>query len=96
MVPRAAHVERRSRRRTERIPLTLLMKNQGREFERSAATVNFSEEGLRVQTTAPLSEGQIVFVFSGRGFSPLGYCQVVWVREADRAHRTEAGLKLMN
>ncbi|MBI1940908.1 MAG: PilZ domain-containing protein [Acidobacteria bacterium] len=92
----ASPIQRRSRRKTERIPVTLLLKNQGRELERSASTVDLSDEGLRVQTTAPLSEGQIVYVISGRGYSPLGYCRVVWVRESDLTHRNEAGLKVVN
>ncbi len=96
MAPDSGQIERRSRRKTERIPVTLLMKNQGQESERRASTVDRSEQGLRVRTTAALSEGQIVYVLSGRGYSPLGYCRVVWVREADRAQRKEAGLRLMN
>ena len=96
MAPDSGHIQRRSRRKTERMPVTLLMKNQGQEFERSASTVDLSEQGLRVRTTAALSEGQIVYVLSSRGYSPLGYCRVVWVRESDQARRNEVGLKLMN
>jgi hypothetical protein len=58
--------------------------------------VDISKEGLRVQTTAALSEGQIVYVLSSRGFSPLGYCRVVWVRELELARRNEAGLRVLN
>lgn len=96
MAPDAGHIERRSRRKTERIPVTLLMKNQGQEFERSGSTVDLSARGLRVRTTAVLSEGQVVYVHSSRGYSPLGYYRVVWVREADHARRNEAGLRLLN
>ncbi len=96
MAPDAGNIKRRSRRKTERFPITLLMKDQGREFERSASTVDHSEKGLRVRTAVPLSEGQIVYVLTSRGFSPLGYCQVVWVRETNPARQSEAGLKLMN
>ena len=96
MAPDAGDAKRRFRRKTERIPVTLLMKDRGREFERSASTVDLSESGLRVRTAAELSEGQIVYVLASRGYSPLGYCRVVWVRETDHIRRNEAGLKLMN
>jgi PilZ domain len=91
----ARYVERRSRRRTQRVPVTLLMKNQGQEFERSGSTVDLSAQGLRVRTAAVLSEGQAVYVLSSRGYSPLGYSRVVWVREADHAPINEAGLSLL-
>jgi PilZ domain len=96
VAPDTGNIKRRFRRKTERIPITLLMKNQGLEFQRTASTVDFSEQGLRVRTTAELSEGQIVYVLASRGFAPLGYCRVVWVRETDHIRRNEAGLKLMN
>jgi hypothetical protein len=96
VAPDAGNIKRQFRRKTERIPITLLMKNQGLEFERSASTVDLSEQGLRVRTSADLSQGQIVYVMSSRGYSPFGYCRVVWVRETDHIRRNEAGLKLMN
>jgi hypothetical protein len=96
VAPDAGNIKRQFRRKTERIPITLLFKEQGQEFERSASTVDLSEQGLRVRTSADLSEGQIVYVVSSRGYSPLGYCRVVWVRETDQIRRHEAGLKLMN
>jgi len=96
VAPDTGNIKRRSRRKTERIPVTLMLKDQGREFERSASTVDFSDEGLRVRTAAPLSEGQIVYVLASRGFIPLGYCRVVWVRETNLQRPNEAGLKLMN
>ena len=96
MAPDAVDTKRRFRRRTERIPVTLLLKDQGREFERSASTVDLSESGLRVRTRAELSEGQIVYVLVGGGYSRLGYCRVVWVRETDHIRRNEAGLQRMN
>jgi hypothetical protein len=96
VAPDTGNIKRRFRRKTERVPVTLLLKDQGQEFERSASTVDTSQAGLRVRTMAGLSEGQIVYVLSSRGYSPLGYCRVVWVRETDHNRRHEAGLKLVN
>ena len=96
MVPDAGHVERSSRRKTQRIPVVLLMKKQGQEFQHSGSTVDVSAEGVKVRTTAGLSEGEVVYV-SCRGYAPLGYSRVVWVRgSADHALRNEVGLRLMN
>ena len=96
MAPNAGYVERSSRRKTQRILVVLLMKKQGQEFQRSGSTVDVSPEGVRVRTAAGLSEGEVVYV-SCRGYPPLGYSRVVWVREsADHALRNEVGLRLMN
>jgi PilZ domain len=92
----ARYVERRGRRRTQRVPVMLLTKTQGQESLRSGSTVDVSAEGIRVRTGAALSEGQVVYLLSSRGYLPLGYTRVVWVREADHARGNEAGLRLMN
>jgi hypothetical protein len=83
-------VPRRSERIPKRTPVLVVVKNQGLERTLTAATVNISARGLRVQTRRSLERGQAVYVLPGREKTPTGYGRVVWVTQA------EAGLEFLN
>ncbi len=81
---------RRSRRISKRTPVSVVVKKQGLETTLTAATVNISAHGLRVQTRRNLERGQFVYVLPTRGKTPSGYGRVVWVSQV------EAGLEFLN
>ena len=92
---------RRSERVASRIPVTLLAKSMGLEFEQPASTIDLSKHGLRIQTfeplnpARPLSPGQPVCVLGSRG-ARLKYCQVVWVRAVESDGPVQAGLEFLS
>lgn len=81
---------RRSRRISKRTPVSVVVKKQGLETTLTAATVNISARGLRVQTRRNLERGQFVYVLPNRGKTPSGYGRVIWVSQV------EAGLEFLN
>lgn len=83
-------IPRRSERVTKRLPVSLVVKNQGNETTLMASTVNVSPHGLRVQPRRSLQPRQAVYALPGRGVTPSGYCRVVWVTQA------EAGLEFLD
>jgi hypothetical protein len=83
-------VPRRSQRISTRTPISVVVKKQGLETTLTAATVNISAHGLRVQTRRSLECGQAVYVLPGREKMRSGYGRVVWVTQA------EAGLEFLN
>ena len=92
---------RRSERRAQKLPVTVLAKSMGLEFEQPASTLNVSQKGLRILTDGPFDEarplnpGQIVYVY-GAGDTRLGFCRVVWVHTDRSEDPSEAGLEFFS
>ena len=84
-------------RRVERwvglMPITLLVETSGDKFEHRASTVDLSKRGLRIRTTASLTAGQTLDVYSPTG--RLGHCRVVWVTGAGDERPGEVGLEIL-
>ena len=80
----------------KRIPISLVVKTDGKESRRSGATVDISLAGLRVQTIYPLYQGQAVYLLPTRGAALSGYYRVVWVRQVRESTPPEAGLQVLN
>lgn len=87
---------RRAERITKRIPISLVVKTNGKETTRSGATLDISPAGIRVQTIRPLYEGQAVYLLPTKGEASSGYYRVVWVRQTAESTPPEAGLKVLN
>ena len=84
-------------RRVERwagvMPVTLLVESDGRTYEQPASTVDLSQRGLRIRTTAALSQGQALEVT--RGGKRVGLCRVVWVSPGGFERPSEVGLEIL-
>ena len=87
---------RRAERVNKRIPISLVVKANGKESTRSGATLDVSTAGLRVQTIRPLYQGQAVYLLPTKGEASSGYYRVVWVRQAAESTPPEAGLQILN
>ncbi len=87
---------RRAERITKRIPISLVVKTNGKETTRSGATLDVSTAGLRIQTIRPLYQGQAVYLLPTKGEASSGYYRVVWVRQTAESTPPEAGLKVLN
>lgn len=74
--------------------MTLLVESDGKKYEQIASTVDLSKRGLRIRTTAALSQGQILDVICKRWH--LGHCRVVWVAPAGFDRPSEVGLEILN
>lgn len=81
---------------TKRIPISLVVKTNGKESTRSGATLDVSRAGLRVQTIRPLYQGQAVYLLPTKGEASSGYYRVVWVRQTAESTPPEAGLQILN
>ncbi|MFB3921784.1 MAG: PilZ domain-containing protein [Terriglobia bacterium] len=87
---------RRVERINKRIPISLIVKTDGKETTRSGATLDISPMGLRIQTIRPLYQGQAVYLLPTKGEASSGYYRVVWVRQTRESSPPEAGLKVLN
>ena len=97
MADAPSRIPRRSERISESVPITLLAKFSGIQTEFPASTVDYSEHGLRVRTSFPLSQGQAVFARSADQEIDLGFCRVVWAQTTEiDSPTTEAGLAYVN
>lgn len=83
-------VPRRSQRVAKRVAVSLVVKNQGSEATLLTSTVNVSAHGLCVHIRRSLQRGQFVYALARRGYTPAGYCRLVWVTQ------TAAGLEFLN
>ena len=85
-------------RRVERwagmVPVTLLVDADGKKYKQIASTVDFSQRGLRVRTTAALHQGQVLEVFWHEG--RLGKCRVAWVTPGGLDRPSEVGLEILS
>jgi hypothetical protein len=85
-------------RRVERwagmVPVTLLVDADGKKFKQIASTVDFSQRGLRIRTSAALRQGQMLEVFWHEG--RLGECRVAWVTPGGLDRPSEVGLEIVN
>ena len=86
-----------SPRRTERwngvMPVTLIVDAQGMKFEQPASTVDLSERGMRIRTTATLSQGQMLEVYCWG--KRVGCCRVVWLSPGGTDRPGEVGLEIL-
>lgn len=89
MSERQDFIPRRFNRRAEEMPVTLLLEATGDETRQAAATIDYSEHGLRIQNDAPLVAGQLVYV------PYFGHCRVVWVGTSKSGGTSEAGLEVL-
>lgn len=87
---------RRAERISKRIPISLVVKTDGKESRRSGSTLDVSTAGLRVQTIRPLYQGQAVYLLPTKGEASSGYYRVVWVRQTAESTPPEAGLQMLN
>jgi len=87
---------RRAERINKRIPISLVVKTNGKETTRSGATLDVSPAGIRIQTIRPLYQGQAVYLLPTKGEASSGYYRVVWVRQTSESSPPEAGLKVLN
>jgi hypothetical protein len=78
-----------------RIPVMLILKHLGWEFQHSAWRVDLPSGGLRIRTEPALNEGQVVYLFSDEGVLRPRYCRVVWVPTEGSDRPCEAGLELL-
>jgi hypothetical protein len=78
------------------MPITLVVKSQGKQSTHTVSTVNLSKHGVRIQSRLPLNPGQAVFAWPRQGNWPAGYFRVVWVDAAGSRPVQEAGLELVN
>ena len=85
-------------RRVERwsgmVPVTLLVDADGKKFKQIASTVDFSQRGLRIRTSAALRQGQLLEVFWHEG--RLGECRVAWITPGGLDRPSEVGLEIVN
>ena len=86
----------RPERISKRIPVSLIVKANGKEARRAGSTLDISRGGLRIQTIRPLYEGQAIYLLPAKGAPHSGYYRVVWVRQTNESAPPEAGLKLLN
>jgi hypothetical protein len=86
-----------SPRRLERwsgvMPVTLVVDSQGMKFEQPASTVDLSDRGMRIRTTATLTQGQTLEVFCWG--KRVGCCRVVWVSPGGVDRPGEVGLEIL-
>jgi len=94
MMSIAAPPPRRVERWAGMVPVTLLVDADGKKYKQIASTVDFSQRGLRVRTTAALHQGQLLEVFWHEG--RLGKCRVAWVAPGGLDLPTEVGLEIVN
>lgn len=87
---------RKAERISKRIPISLVVKTNGKESRRAGSTLDVSTEGLRVQTIRPLYQGQAIYLLPTKGEATSGYYRVVWVHQVRESTPPEAGLKLLN
>ena len=88
---------RRSERIHRRMPITLVVKSQGKQTTHTVSTVNLSKHGVRIQSSLPLNPGQAVFAWSRKATWPTGYFRVVWAEEDYGPRKVvEAGLEAVN
>lgn len=96
MTQAAQEVHRRAGRIPSRLPITLHFEVGEATAEQAASTIDFSPQGLRIQTGTALKLGQSVSVVCPWGETPFGNYRVVWVRTAGAHRPTEAGLERLN
>ena len=96
MATLAQPVPRRSERILRRMPVTLVVKSQGKQSTHTVSTVNLSKHGVRIQSRLPLNPGQAVYARSRKGSWPAGYFRVIWVDTSDSGPVREAGLEVVN
>lgn len=77
-------------------PITLLLNSRTTGIEHPASTINMSESGLRIQTSAALDQGQTLDVLTENTGSRLAHCRVVWVQPQKSEPVYEAGLQILN
>lgn len=84
--------ERRSPRVPANISLRLLLDGERSPAGHSAHTVDLSDRGLRIRTTAALSEGQMIRIDAWGGNGQDMPSRVVWVQRTP-AGESQAGLE---
>jgi hypothetical protein len=77
--------ERRSPRVPAKISLRLLLDGEHSPVRHSAYTVDLSERGLRIRTTAALSEGQMIQIDAWAVDGRPMPSRVVWVQQTPSA-----------
>jgi len=77
-------------------PITLLINSRTDGIEHPASTINMSENGLRIQTSAEIGQGQTLDVLTENAGSRLAHCRVVWVQPQNGEPIYEAGLEILN
>jgi hypothetical protein len=90
----AAPPPRRVERWAGMVPVTLLVDADGKKYKQIASTVDLSQRGLRIRTTAALRQGQVLEVFWHEGH--LGKCRVAWVAPGGLDLPTEVGLEILD
>lgn len=89
----AAPPPRRVERWAGMVPVTLLVDAHGNKFKQIASTVDLSQRGLRIRTSAALRQGQLLEVFWHEG--RLGKCRVAWVTPGGLDRPSEVGLEIL-
>ena len=90
-----ASTARRSDRIYVQMPVNIVVESDGAAISHPATTVDFSDRGARVQTSAALVQGaQIQLILSGRKYPPLP-SRVVWMGHARPNQPQEAGLEFL-
>jgi hypothetical protein len=69
---------------------------EGEEVDQSAATVDLSQYGLKLQTSAPLAPGQPVGVLLGDVSEGVISARVAWVGKVETDQAGHAGLEFLH
>jgi hypothetical protein len=83
--------ERHSQRHKVILPITLVANATGQKGLVPASALDFSSDGLRIQTTVRLSVGQTITVEFEKGGSRRTF-KVVWAKSAGALQPGQAGL----
>ena len=90
------HVPRRWEREPAHIPIKLVLKAERFKTDNSAATVDVSLRGMKVQTNLTLIPGEWVGVVPKGGFPHAIPARVVWAREDEASHWVLAGIEFLH
>ncbi len=89
-------IPRRSERISVTIPVTLLVASEIERTENSVWTVDLSQIGARVRTSAALKPGQTVEFVPHEGRRYVLRSRVVWIKPGGPDREAEVGLEFLN
>lgn len=85
----------RSPRVCKTLPITLWEPSANRAKRWSGTILDLSDHGLRVETGADLSQGQMVSVLLSETGLCFKRCRVVWTRQFRVSEPSQAGLQVL-
>jgi hypothetical protein len=85
--------DRQSRRDKIIMPITLVADPEGERALVPASALDFSSDGLRIQTSVRLSIGELIHVQFEKDSTGLRQYEVVWTKSAGALRPGQAGLR---